>query len=408
MEITAMKRRELLKALACTGAATASGLRNLSFAASPSSQQSTLVVVFLRGGADSLHMAAPVDDAHYIGARPADLRILEGGNTPGIRLPKPFAANRDCRIHPAAAPLADLFGSGHAQLLHACGLANATRSHFEAQEILESSLPGKTGALNASDGWLTPHVRASKAASASAIQYMGNTAGQIRSLQGLRSGLSVTGELRNALALPGDAMGRTVLEALYGADTKATDAATLMGQQTLSQIALIDAKAPRVDGRVAPYTPPKGVTYNTENYEWQHACQTVAQLIRMNVGLQVACLDFGGWDTHEYQSGKVNNLVRQWSANLRALFDDVTAAGQHISVVVVSEFGRRLKANASGGTDHGHGGAMWLLDTQARQILPATQWPGLESQQLDQGLDLQQTKDVKQVLATLGKRVLTS
>lgn len=403
-----MQRRDLLKALACTGAASASGLRNLSFAANPSSQHSTLVVVFLRGGADSLHMAAPVDDAHYIGARPADLRILDSGNTPGIRLAKPFAPNRDCRIHPAAAPLAELFGSGHAQLLHACGLANATRSHFEAQEILEASLPSKSGTPNGSDGWLTSHLRASKAANAAAIQSMGNTPGQIRSLQGLRSGLSVTGELRNAITLPGDAMGRSVLEALYGTDTPSTDAAALMGQQTLSQMALIDAKAPRVDGRVAPYSPPKGVTYNTENYEWQHACQTVAQLIRMNVGLQVACLDFGGWDTHEYQSGKVNNLVRQWSANLRALFDDVSAAGQHVSVVVVSEFGRRLKANASGGTDHGHGGAMWLLDTQARQLLPSTQWPGLESQQLDQGLDLQQTKDIKQVLASLGKKNLAS
>jgi uncharacterized protein (DUF1501 family) len=110
------------------------------------------------------------------------------------------------------------------------------------------------------------------------------------------------------------------------------------------------------------------------------------------VGLQVACLDLGGWDTHEYQSGKMNNLVRQWSSNLRALFDDVSASGQHMSLLVVSEFGRRLKANASGGTDHGHGGAMWLLDTRARPLLPNTKWPGLESQQLDQGLDLKRPK----------------
>ena len=406
MEVIPMKRRDILKALAFSGASTASSLRNLSFAANPSSPPSPLVVVFLRGGADSLHMAAPVDDAQYISARPSDLRILDNGNTPGLRLAKPFAAARDCRIHPAAAPLIDLFGSGHAQLLHACGLANATRSHFEAQEILESSLLTKSGAPAAGNGWLTPYVNGHKAVTSSAIQYMGNTPGQIRSLQGLRAGMSVTGELRNALNLPGDAMGRSVLEALYAGDTSNSDAAILMGQQTLSQIGLIDAKAPRVDGRVAPYTPPKDVKYNTENYEWQHATQTVAQLIRMDVGLQVACLDLGGWDTHEYQSGKMNNLVRQWSSNLRALFDDVSASGQHMSLVVVSEFGRRLKANASGGTDHGHGGAMWLLDTRARPLLPNTKWPGLESQQLDQGLDLQQTQDIKQVLNALGQRVL--
>lgn len=404
-----MNRRDILKALACSGAATATSLRQLSFAASPNQSQSTLVVVFLRGGADSLHMAAPVDDPHYIGARPAELRVLDGGNTPGLRLPTPFAANRDCRIHHAAAPLTDLFASGHAQLLHACGLASATRSHFEAQEILESSVSSASGLTPSAQGWLAPLLRTSGANHvAPTIQHMGNTPGQIRSLQGLHWGLGVTGELRNSLNLPGDAMGRAVLQALYSADAKGSDAATLMGQQTLSQIALIEAKAPRTDGRVAPYTPPKGVQYNTENYEWQHATQTVAQLIRMKVGLQVACLDFGGWDTHEYQAGKLNNLVRQWSGNLRAIFDDVSAAGQHMSLVVISEFGRRLKANASGGTDHGHGGAMWLLDTQARQLLPRTVWPGLESRQLDQGLDLQQTNNIKQVLNALGQQVLAT
>ena len=111
-----MQRRELLKALACTGLATASSLRNLSFAAQPSG---TLVVVFLRGGADSLHMAAPVNDRYYVANRPNDLRITDGAQNAGLRLPKEFAAQQDCRIHPAAAPLLDLFQSGHAQLLHA-------------------------------------------------------------------------------------------------------------------------------------------------------------------------------------------------------------------------------------------------------------------------------------------------
>lgn len=399
-----MQRRELLKALGCTGLASASALRNLSFAAQ---SRSTLVVVFLRGGADSLHMAAPVNDRNYVANRPINLRITDGGENPGLRLPKEFAAQQDCRIHPAAAPLLDLFQSGHAQLLHACGLANATRSHFVAQEILESGAQSQDRLQAATPGWIAPFVRPS--ATGKSVDFVATSAGQMRSLKGLTSGMSLVGELRNGLNLPGDAAGKSVLEALYANSTSNTgaDLVRQVGQQTLQQLILVDSKATRIDGRIAPYVPPRGVTYNSENYEWLHAVQTVSQLIRMDLGLQVACLDLGGWDTHEYQGGKLNNLVRQWSANLRALFDDVQAAGKRTTIVVVSEFGRRLRANASGGTDHGHAGIVWALDTQARGLLPPTNWPGLATDQLDQGMDLQHTHDVKQVLADLAKRVLS-
>ena len=399
-----MQRRELLKALACTGLGTASSLRNLSFAAQPSA---TLVVVFLRGGADSLHMAAPVTDRHYVANRPTDLRITDGAQNAGLRLPKEFAAQQDCRIHPSAAPLLDLFQSGHAQLLHACGLANATRSHFVAQEILESGALNQDRILASTPGWIAPFVRPAMAGKR--VDFVSTSAGQIRSLQGLTSGMSLVGELRHGLNLPGDAVGKSVLEALYANSSanSGPDPVRQVGQQTLQQLAWVESQAPRIEGRIAPYTPPKGVSYNTENQDWHHAVQTVAQLIRMDVGLQVACLDLGGWDTHEYQGGKLNNLVRQWSANLRALFDDVQAAGKPTTIVVVSEFGRRLRANASGGTDHGHAGIVWALDTQARGLLPPTLWPGLATDQLDQGMDLQHTRDIKQVLADLAKRVLT-
>lgn len=398
-----MQRRELLKALACTGVATATSLRNLSFAAQPNG---TLVVVFLRGGADSLHMAAPVDDRHYIANRPVNLRITDSGENSGLRLPKGFVAEQDCRLHPAAAPLLDLFQSGHAQLLHACGLANATRSHFVAQEILESGAQPQDRPLASTPGWIAPFIRPS--AAGQGVDFVATSAGQMRSLQGLSSGMSVVGELRHGLNLPGDAAGKSVLEALYANSptTPGADPVRQVGQQTLQQLSWIDRKVTRIDGRMAPYMPPKGVSYNTENYDWLQAVQTVAQLIRMDVGLQVACLDLGGWDTHEYQNGKLNNLVRQWSANLRALFDDMQAAGKRSTIVVVSEFGRRLRANASGGTDHGHAGIVWALDTQARGLLPSTHWPGLATDQLDQGMDLQHTRDVKQVLADLAKRVL--
>jgi len=392
-----INRRELLHALGYSAIGGCTALHGLGFAAE---SNHTLVIVFLRGGADSLHMAAPIDDVHYISARPPELRILDAGKTPGILLPKAFAPQQDCRLHPAAAPLLDLFQSQRAQLLHACGLANATRSHFVAQEIIESALPHASHSTTAAAaGWLS-EVTAPSIAGQPVLSHLGTSAAQIRSLQGIASAIHVPGELRNNLNLPGDAAGKLVLEALYASTSSPgpPDMTRRVGQDTLKQLALIDAKLPRTDGKVTPYVPPKGVSYNTENQDWLHAMQTVAQLIRMDIGLQVACVDLGGWDTHEYQPGRLNNLVRQWSSNLRALIDDMQSAGKHLSVLTVSEFGRRLRSNASQGTDHGHAGAVWLLDTRARSLLPETQWPGLATQVLDQGLDLAHTHEVKQVL----------
>ena len=397
-----MQRRELLKSLAASSLVGAGNLHSLSFAAQPTHP---LVVVFLRGGADSLQIAAPVEDRDYIAARPPELRILSSGTTPGVRLPKGFAAELDCRIHPSAAPLLDLFQSGHAQLLHACGLKHATRSHFVAQEILEArTSSANERILSSTSGWLTPYIKAN-AEKPSTLPFVATSAGQIRSLQGMRSGLSLTGELRWGINLTGEAQAKSVLESLY-AGPSTSDPLMQCAQDTLRQLALIESKVPKTGNAIAAYTPGKDVKYNTENYEWQHAMQTVAQLIRMDIGLQVACVDFGGWDTHEYQPGRINNLVRQWASNVRALFDDIQAAGKDVTIVVMSEFGRRLRSNASNGTDHGHAGALWTIDSRKRKLLPETQWPGLKNEQLDQGLDLQSTVDIKQVLETVAKQTL--
>ena len=397
-----MQRRELLKTFAVGSLAGAANLHSLSFAAQPTTP---LVVVFLRGGADSLHIAAPVEDRDYIAARPPELRILSSGATPGIRLPKGFATELDCRIHPAAAPLLDLFQSGHAQLLHACGLKHATRSHFVAQEILEANTTSANERiLSSTPGWLTPYIKANTE-KPQTLPFVATSAGQMRSLQGLRSGLSLTGELRWGINLTGEAQAKSVLESLYGG-TSTSDPLMQCAQDTLRQLSLIDSKATKTGNAIAAYTPFKDIKYNTENYEWQHAMQTVAQLIRMDIGLQVACVDFGGWDTHEYQTGRINNLVRQWASNVRALFDDLQAAGKEVTIVVMSEFGRRLRSNSSNGTDHGHAGALWTLDSRRRKLLPDTQWPGLKNEQLDQGLDLQSTADVKQVLDSIARQTL--
>jgi uncharacterized protein (DUF1501 family) len=389
-----LRRRELLQAF-CAGPMLSGGLTSMSFAAAKPS--ATLVVVFLRGGADSLQMLAPADDKHYVQLRPPELRVLADGDKAGLRLPLPLT-DADWRLHPACAPLLDLFKSGHAQVLHASGLLNASRSHFEAQEILESSA---IRALSLAPGWLAPLVSVDTKLGA-----VGTSNGQIRALSGAPNALNLAGELRQSVSLPWDDQGRRVLEALYsspqtGKGAVIQDELIQVGKGALSLLETIESKLPRVDGRTQSYVPPPSAKYNSENGEWLHATQTVAQIIRMDLGLQIACLDFGGWDTHEYQGGRINSLIRQCFTNLRALFDDVSASGKNATFVVMSEFGRRLKANASQGTDHGHGGALWVLDTRARKLLPATRWPGLSIPELDQGLDLKSTADIKAVLSSL-------
>ncbi|WP_051243196.1 DUF1501 domain-containing protein [Azohydromonas australica] len=406
-----LRRRELLKALGCSGVAAAGGgLHHMAFAAEPAPDAGSLVVVFLRGGADGLHLAAPVDDPDYVAARPADLRVAEGGSAPGLRLPAAFAPGRDCRLHPAAAPLLELFGSGHAQLLHACALEGGTRSHFAAQERLEAALPPPSPAREPRpevQGWIAPLLRDAAAPAKPGVACVSTTARPARALLGAGFSLNLAGELRDALALPGGAPGRAALEALYAA-MPGEDPLAPLGRQTLHQLALLEARMPRVEGgaRLAPYAPPAGVQYDAGNRRWMHDLQTVAQLIRMDVGLRVACVDLGGWDTHEGQPARLAPLVRQWARNLRALFDDLQAGGRPATVLVMSEFGRRLRANGSSGTDHGHGNVLWSLDTRGRALLPPTDWPGLAIEQLDNGLDLKATREVRAVLRDVGKKVL--
>jgi uncharacterized protein (DUF1501 family) len=400
------RRRELLKAVGCGGAAAAAGLHHLAFAAEPTATAGALVVVFLRGGADGLHLAAPVDDPDYVAARPAVLRLVAEGEAAGLRLPQAFAPGRDCRLHPEAAPLLELFESGQAQLLHACGLAGGTRSHFEAQEVLESGLPASApGARAGAPGWLVPLLRGGAAAPGPGVPGVALSPRRVRSLQGADETLNLVGELRDALALPGGAQGREALEALYGA-APGEDALVALGRRTLRQLALLEAHAPRAQGRIGPYVPPRGVQYDATDRRWMQGLQAVAQLVRMDVGLRVACVDLGGWDTHEGQPGRLAPLVQRWARNLRALFDDMQAAGRPLTVVVMSEFGRRLRANGSNGTDHGHGGVLWALDTRGRALLPPTDWPGLAIEQLDRGLDLRATRDVQAVLQGVGREAL--
>ena len=155
----------------------------------------------------------------------------------------------------------------------------------------------------------------------------------------------------------------------------------------------------KADGNIAEYVPAKGVKY--PEHDFSQPLKTIAQLAKMEVGLQVAAVDYGDWDTHTGQEGRIIDLVENLSKPLRAFYEDLGGRKQRVTIVVMSEFGRRVKANESGGTDHGHGNLMFVLGHGIKGGRCHGSWPGLANDQLDQHADIAITTDYRQVLAEL-------
>ncbi len=395
----AVTRRLLLQGGLATGLSLIPGLPHVAYAAGGGTASSavtgaeTLVVVFLRGGADTLNLVAPVDDPDYRAARPPELRVAEDGPTAGVRLAQSLAPGVDFRLHPEAAPLAELYQGGTLAIIHAAGLSDGTRSHFVAQDLMERGVGGEAELSRVGTGWAARWLAENGVSGVGAISAASNTPA---ALMGYGSALAVA-DLRSGLAPPGGAQAADVLAGLFrGADGPYASAA----RSALSGLSTIDGQLPRLpDGKVAPYAAEGGAVY--EETEAGRGLQTVARLLKMDIGLRLAWVDVGGWDTHEHQPGRFSNAVRQLSRALAAFYADSHRDHGRVTMVVLSEFGRRLRGNKSQGTDHGHGGAMLALGGRVAGGRMLGQWPGLASHQLDRGVDLAVTTDYRAVLAEL-------
>jgi uncharacterized protein (DUF1501 family) len=220
-------------------------------------------------------------------------------------------------------------------------------------------------------------------------------------------------DLANGVGPPGGAQTGKVLEELYGVPDGALAAVDGLaagagsspravvsaGRNTLEAMSAIDARLPR-DGRgkYVLYAPLPGVNYDVA-YELGRPLKTLAQLIKMDLGLQAATVDLGGWDTHEYQPGRFRNQVDRLSQGLGAFYNDMARYQDPLIVVVVTEFGRRLRSNRSNGTDHGRGSVMMVLGGKVAGGRIYGRWPGLKSEQLEEGVDLAVVNDYRQSLA---------
>ena len=384
----ALTRRNFLAGCSAAIAALAGGrLTKMAFA-NPYRQltDEVLVVIFLRGGMDGLSLVAPYNDQNY-----NDLR-------PNIRLPAPgsganAALDLDGQFgcHALAAPLRDLYQQQKLAVVHACGLTSDTRSHFDAMDYMERGTPGSRSMAS---GWLTRHLVSGGASGAlPAI-----AASSLLPASFLSSTQAVAMTDPDDFGLDGhwrwtDGQ-RLAMRHLYNGDSWLHQA----GEQALNALDIIEVANP------GAYVPEFGAVYPTNSFGT--ALMTIAQMIKLDVGLTVAAADYGGWDTHEYQgdagAGYFAGQIQTLANGMAALYTDLTNYTQRVTIAVMSEFGRRLRENGNRGTDHGHGNVMLLLGGHVNggQVYAAP-WPGLDPANLDNGTDLAITTDYRRILSEI-------
>ncbi|MCC6771521.1 MAG: DUF1501 domain-containing protein [Gemmatimonadaceae bacterium] len=337
----------------------------------------TLVVVFLRGGADGLALVPPIGDDAYHLARP----------TLGVRARDAIRLDDRFSLHPRLAPLAPLFHDGTLGVVHAVGSDDTTRSHFEAQDLMEHGGDG-------GGGWLGRFLRERNGAQPGALSAVALGEEFPESLRGAPS-VTVMRSLDDFAVDHDDEPMLRALESLYDADTMALGGRlapaardTLAALRRLTQL------------RASPLRPRAGADYPADDFGRDLA--QVARLIKGRVGVAVATVDLGGWDSHVAQGTLIEPLMERLARGLAAFHHDLgREALAGVTVVVMTEFGRRVAENASFGTDHGRGSMMLVLGDGAEGGRVRARWPGLESKLLDGPGDVPVTTDYREVLAPL-------
>jgi uncharacterized protein (DUF1501 family) len=394
-----VSRRFIFKAAAiaaASGLAPLPGLRKLLFAADAEPAR-ILVVLHLRGGCDGLNLLSPASDPDFIEARSSDLRVSAEGTDAGHRLLHVQPGAPEFRLHPAAGALAELADAKHLAFVHAAGLLDTTRSHFVATDMIEHGVADAAALNRTPSGWLARSVAGGGGRGAAArVPAVSLSAAPSGAWSGDADTISVA-DLANGLGAPGGAQTGNLLESLYGGSQGPAEIRE-SGRITLQAMQTIDARLPRdAHGKYLPYQAEAGSNYDPA-FELGRPLKTLAQLVKMDVGVQAATVDLGGWDTHEYQPGRFRGQVERLSQGLGAFYNDMARYHDKLTVVVVTEFGRRLRSNRSNGTDHGRGSVLMALGAQVAGGKVLGRWPGLKSEQLEESVDLAVANDYRQCL----------
>jgi uncharacterized protein (DUF1501 family) len=356
-------------------------------------KRKTLVAIFQRGAVDGLNMIVPFGESNYY-----DLR-------PSIAIPKPNGSNPETAIsldgffglHPSMSSLKPLWDSKRLAIVHASGSPDNTRSHFDAQDYMESATPG---VKSTSDGWLNRYLQSKQEKESSPFRAISMTQQMPRAMQG-RAPVLAMSNLSN-FAIRAGKSSATVqggFEAIYSRDKNEMLAET--GRETFDAINYLKQANP------AQYKPENGAQYPAGPLGT--SLLQIAQLIKAGVGLEIAFTDVGGWDTHVNQGnarGQLANRLQEFSSAIAAFYQDLGQRMDDVVVLTMSEFGRTVKENGNRGTDHGHANAMLVLGNSVRGGQVYGKWPGLKSDQLFEGRDLALTTDFRDVFAEVAARHL--
>ena len=334
----------------------------------------TLVVVFLRGAADGLTLVAPIADDNYHKFRPR----LAVKSKDAVRLDDTFG------FHPNLRALEPAWKDGDLAIIHGAGGESDSRSHFEAQDLMEH------GGV-AAGGWLARFLRA-RGPSQSPLSAVALSATLPESLSGAPSAAALQSLEEFAISSKKDGGNDEAftreLRRLYDLERGPVKSAAAATFEALRRIESIDAKA----------KPANGAEYDEKDYFGQGLRQ-VAQLIRADVGLDAASVDLHGWDTHFTQQSGIEPLMLRLANGLAAFRRDLGPRMATTTVVVMTEFGRRVAENASFGTDHGRGGVSFVMGGGVNGGRVLGGWTGLKPEILDGPGDLPVTNNYRNILA---------
>jgi uncharacterized protein (DUF1501 family) len=353
-----------------------------------------LVVIFQRGACDGLNVVVPYTEKNYYSMRP----------TIAIQPNEVIDLNGFFGLHPQMAAFKPLYDQGHLAIVHAVGSPDPSRSHFDAQDYMESGTPG---VKVTPDGWLNRALQTEPlTGKPTAFRAVALGTDVPRTLQGKVPAIAVANLADFSVAGKGPQTSSisNAFQAMYDESTDAVLHGT--GEETFEAVKMLKAADP------AKYAPAAGVVY--PNTAFGNSMKQIAQLLKANLGVEAAFSDIGGWDTHQNQggaNGQLANRLKEFSETIAAFWQDMGSDQENITLVTMSEFGRTARQNGTGGTDHGHANVMFVLGGAVKGGKIYGKWPGVADEQLNEGRDLKVTTDFRNVLGeaaykTLGSRQL--
>ena len=356
-----------------------------------SKDRPVIIAIFQRGAMDGISAVIPFGDKNYYSVRP------------NIAVPEPKNGNADAAIdldgffalHPALSSFKPIYDAGNLAIVHAIGSPDNTRSHFDAQDYMEAGTPGNKGTT---DGWLNRYMQAKREPAATPFRAVSLTANLPRTLFGAAPAIAMTNISDFGVrAGAGNNQVAKGFEELYAQGV--TDVLRGTGKEAFEAVKMLKKANPQ------QYAAANGANYPRSPFG--QALLQIAQLIKSDVGVEVAFTDVGGWDTHANQGssrGQLANRLQDFSQAIAALYKDLGDRMRNTVILTMTEFGRTIRQNGSGGTDHGHASCLFALGGPVKGGKVYGKWPGLASEQLYEGRDLALTTDFRDVFAEVAAR----